>query len=356
MMIGVTMASDGVTVAEGPSVGRRGSFRPGGVEPSRTGFICGRVTANPLKHLASLLCEKLRAAGGAPCNLMQVATEIHSQAENKHNTTMRRIYDVVNVCEGAGLLARTGHRCSELKKKSAADQNVIPKYFPIRRTGKRTYRGRAEIQWLGGPLQSTFGENDRTRQTPCQSQKLELEIEKGQTLDRILQKRRLRDTLSMQVAILQNLLEQNQDQCRLYPDVSENLSSADTVFPMPRSMEPGSSSSEVDSMSSETHLSMSTQDRNVCADLNSPQSSEEYCNVDDFICDYFVDEQRPCAAKRLHLPFVMLATTPETNVDISMTSGPSCQVHLELDRNYCLLDHIQVIKMLPERRVNNRES
>lgn len=73
---------------------------------------------------------------------------------------------------------------------------------------------------------------------------------------------------------------------------------------MPRSMELGSSSSEVASMKSETGLTISPE-------LACPQSPESYCNVDDFMCDYFADEQRPCAAKRLHLPFVMLATTPE---------------------------------------------
>lgn len=74
-MMGVTMASDGVTVAEGPSVGGGASFRPGGVVPTvvvSPGSIYGRITAPPLKHLASLLCEKLRAARGRPCNLVQV--------------------------------------------------------------------------------------------------------------------------------------------------------------------------------------------------------------------------------------------------------------------------------------------
>lgn len=36
------------------------------------GSICGRIRANPLKHLASLLHEKLMAAQGGPCNLLQV--------------------------------------------------------------------------------------------------------------------------------------------------------------------------------------------------------------------------------------------------------------------------------------------
>jgi hypothetical protein len=113
------------------------------------------------------------------------------------------------------------------------------------------------------------------------------------------------------VATLQNLLERNQAQCRLYPNVSRSWGSADAVLCMPSSMERRSSSSEVASMNSETDLSPSAQDSNVFTDLASPQSPEEECDVDDFICDYFVDEQRPCAAKRLHLPFVMLATTPE---------------------------------------------
>ena len=80
---------------------------------------------------------------------------------------------------------------------------------------------------------------------------------------------------------------------------------------MPHSMEWGSYSSQVAPMNSEMDLSISTEDHNVCSDLASPQSPEGSCDVDDFICDYFVDEERPCSAKRLHLPFVLLATTPD---------------------------------------------
>jgi hypothetical protein len=45
-----------------------------------------------------------------------------------------------------GVLARTAHRSPEWKEKPAADQNVMQRYVPFRRTGKRTLRGGAEIQ------------------------------------------------------------------------------------------------------------------------------------------------------------------------------------------------------------------
>jgi hypothetical protein len=71
------MASESVTVAEGPNVGGGASPGPGsgGGVPTvvvSPGSICGRIQANPLKHLASLLREKLRAAQGGPCNLVEV--------------------------------------------------------------------------------------------------------------------------------------------------------------------------------------------------------------------------------------------------------------------------------------------
>ena len=58
------MASDDVTVAEEPNVGEEASC-------ARIGGVSG-LRANPLKHLAYLLREKLRAAQGGPCNLVQV--------------------------------------------------------------------------------------------------------------------------------------------------------------------------------------------------------------------------------------------------------------------------------------------
>jgi len=36
------------------------------------GTISGRIKANPLKHVAHLLRQKLVAAHGAPCNMLQV--------------------------------------------------------------------------------------------------------------------------------------------------------------------------------------------------------------------------------------------------------------------------------------------
>lgn len=70
-----SMASDDVIVAEERNVGEGASSESTGAAPSLVlslGLKCSRVNANPLKHLASLLCEKLRAAGGGPCNLVQV--------------------------------------------------------------------------------------------------------------------------------------------------------------------------------------------------------------------------------------------------------------------------------------------
>lgn len=83
------------------------------------GTTSRRIKPNPLKHLAYLLRQRLVAAHGAPCNMLQVALELHSQAQDKKSTTLRRIYDVVNVCEGAGgwlakianPLARTRSMC-----------------------------------------------------------------------------------------------------------------------------------------------------------------------------------------------------------------------------------------------------
>lgn len=149
------------------------------------------------------------------------------------------------------------------------------------------------------------GENS---ESPCKNQKHVLEIEKGQTVDRILQKRKLCDTLSKQVAILQKLLEENQEN-------SETSGHSD-----------------------------------IFSELPSLHSLEGYSYMDYLMCDSFVDQQRPLIPKRLYLPFVMLATHLDANVDICMTGAPPYQVHLQLDQSYCLIDHIQMIKMLPERR------
>jgi len=49
----------------------------------------------------------------------------------------------------------------------------------------------------------------------------------------------------------------------------------------------------------------------IYTELPSLHSLEGYCDMDYLICDSFVDQQRPCTPKRLHLPFVMLATNPD---------------------------------------------
>ncbi|XP_024363724.1 uncharacterized protein [Physcomitrium patens] len=303
------------------------------------GSICGRIRANPLKHLASLLHEKLMAAQGGPCNLLQVATEIHSQAEDKHNTTLRRIYDVVNVCEGAGVIVRTGQRSPKSKKASASGHIVPPKCFPSRRTGKRSLRGGATIQWLSASSYNILGESDSSPPSPCKSRKILLETERRETFERILQKKRVCDTLSKQVAILQKLMEQNQSQCRLNQCASGSMGCTEVEFPahlrMPRSLERASTNTEVASVRPGMEFSKIILDRDIYAELN---------NLD---CEYLVNQQRLCTSKLLHLPFVMLATNPDANLNIYMMGDPPHEVRLQLDRNYCLMDHIQMIKMLP---------
>jgi hypothetical protein len=70
------MASDGIIVAKEPNVGGEPLEDPVVVMYLHCicspGWICGRIEANPLKRLALLLREKLRAAKGGPCNSVQV--------------------------------------------------------------------------------------------------------------------------------------------------------------------------------------------------------------------------------------------------------------------------------------------
>ncbi|CAM6118333.1 unnamed protein product [Calypogeia fissa] len=87
----------------------------------KVGMYAGRVKANPLKYLATVLRSKLQPHYEA-CNLLGVATEIHDEAKNKHNTTLRRIYDVVNVLEAAGLLERSN---GSTPKKSRNQSNAV---------------------------------------------------------------------------------------------------------------------------------------------------------------------------------------------------------------------------------------
>lgn len=160
---------------------------------------------------------------------------------------------------------------------------------------------------MGGTSDDGSGDNSGT------SLNFMLEMEKGQIVARILQKRRLCDTLSVQVAILQKLAEENREMSEKSGDFGD-----------------------------------------IYSELASLHSLEGYGDVDYLICDSFLNHQRPCTPKLLHLPFVILATHPDANVEICMTGDPPYEVHLQLDQSYCLMDHIQMIKMLPEGRTGKR--
>lgn len=116
-----------------------------------------------------------------------------------------------------------------------------------------------------------------------------------------------------QVAILQNLVEQNQAQC-----ASRSMSSAEAQFssdldvPISTGRE-SSCISEVALTNSEMESSKTSgEDRDIYTELSSLHSLEGFCDVESYlICNSPVNQHRPYTAKRLHLPFVMLATNPD---------------------------------------------
>eukprot|EP01018_Ginkgo_biloba_P006250 Gb_32979 [translate_table: standard] len=63
--------------------------------------------ANPLKNLSAILFHKLQSSASNSCNLNQIANEILKECKMKSDTAHRRIYDIANVYEGAGLITRS---------------------------------------------------------------------------------------------------------------------------------------------------------------------------------------------------------------------------------------------------------
>ncbi|BFI32527.1 protein MpDP3 [Marchantia polymorpha subsp. ruderalis] len=94
-----------------------------GYQRRDSGRLGGRLKANNLSNLAAKVQTKL--SHGSYCNLIELATEIHLEAKEKHNTTMRRIYDVVNVTEAVGCVERyVISRCGKKLKQGSKGSQV----------------------------------------------------------------------------------------------------------------------------------------------------------------------------------------------------------------------------------------
>ncbi|KAJ7528819.1 hypothetical protein O6H91_15G021700 [Diphasiastrum complanatum] len=315
----------------------------------RLGTILGRSKANPLKHLAIILLKKLQSSQGKACNLLQIAKEIHSEAKDKHNPTLRRIYDVVNVCEGAGLLVRTfgssSKRIAVLQRSlmisgpknepSQYNGSQVPRPiqpFPaeegasnvcLKLKGKRRSSRGTEIRWLG-PIPA----NSRVQLNLNQLlRKKQLLLRyRDEILARLTEKKREYQNLVKQLQMKYRLVDYNQDR------VCSSISNDEGV-PNP---------SIFHSVQEATDLKL--EQTSVCWD--------DSFFYDGSLCDLLENglKEECCSTfgveKVLLMPFVIIATESRTNIDITMEGDPTYRVNIRFDDKFQLYDHIQLIELL----------